>query len=71
MRQEERKAREERKASRAAAARWGPWSRGRGPEPDLIESETLSWSGWAQRRGGLSAGRASPAGEETCAAAAR
>ena len=36
MRQEERKAREERKASRAAAARWGPEPRPRDSEPDLI-----------------------------------
>lgn len=36
MRQEERKAREERKASRAAAARWGPEPRPRNSEPDLI-----------------------------------
>ena len=35
-RQEERKAREERTASRAAAARWGPEPRPRDSEPDLI-----------------------------------
>lgn len=49
--QERRKAREERKASRAAAARWGPEPRPRDSEPDLIESGDASWSGWAQRRG--------------------
>lgn len=36
VRQEERKAREERKASQVAAARWGPEPRPRDSEPDLI-----------------------------------
>lgn len=36
MRQEERKARKERKASWVAAARWGPEPRPRGSQPDLI-----------------------------------
>lgn len=37
MRREERKEKEERKASRVAAARWGPEPRPRDSEPDLIE----------------------------------
>lgn len=51
MRQEERKAREERKASRVAAARWGPEPRPRDSEPDLIGVGRREL-----KRGGQSAG---------------